>query len=215
MENSAYYQHARPEIVDLVPRSAKEVLDVGCAAGALGRALKQRQGCRVSGIEMSEEAAAIAREHLDQVFCGDAFEHLATLPENHFDAIIMADVIEHVSDTQRVLSLAKAVLSDAGRIIISIPNVRHWTVVKMLLEGEWRYEEQGILDRTHLRFFTHRSFVRELMLAGLAVETAQATSFQNLNPPPGVAGIISGLGIDINDLEADLTRYQYLFVCRK
>jgi 2-polyprenyl-3-methyl-5-hydroxy-6-metoxy-1,4-benzoquinol methylase len=209
-----YYGHARPEVVGLVPMSARRILDVGCGAGALGLALKQRGPCHVTGIEYVPEVAARAATVLDTAIAGDAFNELAALPLAHFDAIVMADVLEHVDDSDRLLGLARERLAPGGRLILSIPNVRHWSVVLPLLGGRWDYQDAGILDRTHLRFFTRHNMLEMMQRNGYAVENVQA-SMMPLELPGGVFAALIALGINPAELVEDLQRYQYLLVCQK
>ena len=202
----------------MVPDSATKILDIGCAAGALGAALKQRGPCEVWGIEMHPAAAADARHRLDHVIEGDALDHEAELADDAFDAVIMADVLEHVADTEGMLALARRILVPNGKLILSLPNVRHWSVLQMLLGGDWRYFESGIMDRTHLRFFTMRSAVRALKGAGFTVEHAAGINVSSPPPPGFVEGLEAALGafpMDPGDLATEVTLYQMLFVCSK
>src|SRR5262249_17562981 len=140
----------------LVPFAARRVLDVGCAAGALGAALKRRGTVEVTGIESHPEAARVARGHLDDVIELD-LDAAQALPVAAGPAgpIRCPDVLEHLRDPARVLRLLAAALAPGGTLVASIPNVRHASVlVPLLVEGRWRYADEGILDRTHLRFFT-------------------------------------------------------------
>ncbi len=209
-----YYGYARPEVRDLVPAGARQILDIGCGAGALGASLKQRQRCHVTGIEAVPEAATAARAHLDDVRSGDAFEELAALPLEHFDTIILADMLEHVADTDGLLSLARERLAPSGRLVLSIPNVRHWSVLMPLLAGRWDYREAGILDRTHLRFFTRHSMREALEQNGFWIEAMSAT-LMPLAIPRELFLPLSHAEIDVADLVEDLQRYQYLWVCGK
>jgi 2-polyprenyl-3-methyl-5-hydroxy-6-metoxy-1,4-benzoquinol methylase len=161
----------------LLVGEGKTVLDVGCATGYLAEALKAR-GCTVSGIEVDPEAAEIARPKLDRLVLAD----LETTPlaeafaGSSFDRIVFADVLEHVRDPATVLRSALGVLGADGEIIISIPNVAHGALRLALLEGRWRYTELGLLDRTHLRFFTLESLVQLLSEVGLVIREAWSTT---------------------------------------
>ena len=154
VSNPAYYSYSRPEIQALIPSSAKKILDIGCGTGELGKALKERQDCEVTGVEIVPEVADKARENLDKVIVGDIEEIIDDLPENYYDVVIFADVLEHLKNPWKILSQIKTRINAQSIVIISIPNVRHWSVIKDLLEGRWDYQEAGILDKTHLRFFT-------------------------------------------------------------
>ena len=166
-EDTAYYEHARPEVVALVPSDARSIVDVGCAGGALGNGLKEaRPGACVRGVEMSASAAARARERLDDVFVGSAaLGPPAGWPRA--DCLIFADVLEHLVDPQAVLAKWKDHLTPGGSVVASIPNVAHHSVVRGLLGGRWEYTDAGILDRTHLRFFTRETILELFEEAGL------------------------------------------------
>ena len=166
---SEYYGHERLEVVALVPKSAKYVVDVGCGAGGLGRALKrQRPGVEVRGIEIVPEQAERARTVLDDVRIGGAEEGLPSdWPRP--DCVIFADVLEHLVDPWTVLRRWREVLAEGGSIVVSLPNVGHREVVSGVLRGRWDYQESGILDRTHLRFFTRATAIELIEGAGFRI----------------------------------------------
>ncbi len=155
--------------------NASRVLEVGCSSGYFGEALRQA-GHEVWGVELSAKAAARAREKLDHVFVGTIEEFLANdaLQGITFDYITFGDVLEHLVDPVRVLKACRRFLSSNGCIAASIPNVAHKAVRLMLLEGRWDYAEFGILDNTHLRFFTRKSIVDMFTEAGFAVHRMDA-----------------------------------------
>ncbi len=136
----------------------KRVLDVGCAGGYLGEVLIDR-GCRVVGIEIDPEMAAEAKLVLEDVLVADLEElDLASAfgPES-FDVVVFGDVLEHLRDPTRVLRQARSVLKAGGYVVVSIPNVAHGSVRLALLHGKFEYSETGLLDDTHLRWFTRES----------------------------------------------------------
>ena len=154
----------------------RRVLDVGCASGYLAKALAE-QGCAVTGIEIDPETAALARAHIDEVVEADLnVTAIADLfPGRDFDAIIFADVLEHLLDPDAVLRSASKLLATGGAVIISIPNVAHGSLRLALLQGHWDYRETGLLDRTHLRFFTRDSVVQMVADAGLHITSLLGT----------------------------------------
>jgi SAM-dependent methyltransferase len=164
----AYYEHPRPDVVALVPADARYVVDVGCASGALGNALKAaRPDVEVRGIEPVADVAQQARERLDDVLIGHAED---PMPDNWPapDCVIFADVLEHLVDPWAVLSTWKERLAPGGTVVASIPNVAHHSVVRGLVRGRFDYVEAGILDRTHLRFFTRRTIFELFERCGLS-----------------------------------------------
>ena len=149
----------------LIPEEAK-VLDVGCHTGILGAALKERKSCEVIGIDNDERAMAVAGERLDGVRFVDLEEEgwsdkLIAYGVRDFDIVLFGDVIEHTREPMQILAEARALLKSNGKVIVSLPNVANLRVRLGLLFGKFDYEDSGILDKSHLRFFTLKS-AREL-----------------------------------------------------
>ena len=174
MQAAGYFDHARPEVLTLVPQAARRILDVGCGVGALGAALKQRQECKVVGLELDGEAVTAAREVLDIAIHGDAEEFAIPDLRQKFDCAVCADVLEHLRNPQDVLRKITDALDEDGTLVVSIPNARHWTIIARLLDGNFGYEDAGLLDRTHLRFFTRREAEMLLWRAGFDLPQVQA-----------------------------------------
>src|SRR5437660_3794481 len=144
-------------------RRDKDVLDVGCGFATTSQHIQQL-GNRVLGVESSPEAVKIARTRIGEVIEAD-LQQFST--ERKFDTIIFADVLEHLAWPIGVLRQYKAMLKGGGSVIISLPNVGLWSVRLGLLFGRFHYDETGVLDRTHLRFFTRRNAIDMLDAAGL------------------------------------------------
>src|SRR5690348_5788497 len=138
--------------------SNKRVLDVGCATGYLARELVARD-CTVSGVEYDAGAAAQARDTLERVFVADleTADLVAEFGREQFDVVVFGDVLEHLRDPLTVLQRARPLLARGGFVVISVPNVAHGPVRLALLKGRWEYRSLGLLDDTHLRFFTRAS----------------------------------------------------------
>ncbi len=153
----------RPEMLALVPANARRVLDVGCADGSFGASVKSKTSAEVWGVDLSSADVSNARLKLDKVIVGpiDANETLLQLPDGFFDAICFNDVLEHLIDPDQLLNLIRQKLTPQGVIVAAIPNVRYFrNLSNLLFKKEWKYEERGILDRTHLRFYTKKSMRR-------------------------------------------------------
>ena len=146
------------KIVSLVP-PATRVLEFGCATGYMSQVLKDRLGCTVVGIEIDRDAAAIAEQHTERVIVGDAekIDYAAELAGEEFDVVLFADVLEHLKEPADVLRRVRPFVAENGVVVASIPNIAHASVRLALLGGEFRYREWGLLDDTHLRFFTRAS----------------------------------------------------------
>lgn len=175
-----YYSQPRRDIMQYVPRRLRRVLDVGCGAGALGKALKDEYGVQeVAGIEIIPEAGARARNVLDHVLMGNIEELDLPFPPEHFDCIICGDVLEHLVDPAAALRKLARVLTPNGLIIISAPNVRYYEVLAMLVSGGWTYMDAGILDATHLRFFTRSALIEMIEEAGLQAAEVRPLNMQD------------------------------------
>ena len=213
-----YYRNTRPEVVQLVPLTAKRILEVGCAAGETGRVLKERQvGVEVVGIEFNPQAADLARTKLDGVLCGD-IETIEQLPypDEHFDCLVCGDVLEHLRDPEQVLKKLLRYLKPEATVVCSIPNIRHQSVLlDLLANGRWQYRDEGLLDRTHLHFFT-RVEIGE-MLARLGLEQEELNLSQS--PPSAqmepLLQAVAALGGDSENLRQEATIIQYIFRARR
>ena len=185
---AAAYERARSEILAHVPTTARRVLDLGCATGATGAALKQRQDAHVTGIEIEPEYAREAERHLDRVILGDvaAPHDLAT-----YDTLIAADILEHLTDPWTALRRYAEHLEPGGTAVVSLPNVAHWSTYAYLLAGRWPRKPEGIFDATHLRWFTLKDAKDLLTQAGLTPHTVvrrrwllhRGSRFDALAPP--------------------------------
>lgn len=161
----------RYEMLRYLPAAPGTILDVGCGSGAFGYLLKERTGAQVWGIEYMKKEALKAEAVLDKVFAGPCEEFLEELPEFFFDVIFFNDVLEHLVDPYFVLEKIKSKLAEGGVVVSSIPNVRYYkTFFKILFKKDWQYEDQGIMDRTHLRFFTGKSIKRMYEETGYIIQ---------------------------------------------
>lgn len=158
---TGYYDNIRPEMLHYLPSNAQRVLDVGCGDGAFAQVVKKQLNAEVWGIEYTESGAENAAKVLDKVFSGPCENVLNQLPNQYFDAVYFNDVLEHLVDPYMVLEVIKTKLSPNGVIISSIPNVRYFkTFLRVVFLKDWKYEDYGIMDKTHLRFFTGKSIKR-------------------------------------------------------
>lgn len=169
------YETERTDVQAFVPRSAKRILDLGCSSGALGAALKARQGAEVIGVEVSSVYAAEAASRLDEVICADVAEALDGPTElGKFDCVIAADVLEHLVDPWNALRRAVALLHPGGVAVVSLPNVRYaltfWTLLR---RGTWPRDPEGLFDATHLRWFTLADARALLEGAGLEIDAVE------------------------------------------
>ncbi len=206
-----YYSCSRPDVQEMVSVSSRRILDVGCAAGRLGAELKQRQKAEVWGVEYIADAAALAAEELDCVLTGSIEDMISQLPDRYFDTIICADVLEHLVNPWQVLIDLRSKLVDGGELVASIPNVRHWSVLRGLLEGHWQYCDAGILDRTHLRFFTIEGIHQLFQLSGFDLVELYAKNLEvDCSPSQALVDALAVAGLNVSSLKENSQHYQYL-----
>ena len=210
-----YFDNVRRDIAPLLPAQAGAVLEVGCGAGATLQWLQQSgRATRTVGIELFPDAAERARERIDELLQGNAEALLASqLPARFtpasFDLVLCLDVLEHMVDPWAFVSRVQALMKPGAVLIASIPNVRHLRVVlPLLLAGRWRYEDSGILDRTHLRFFTHGTAMALVSPPGLRVTSC----LRRLPPVASKSGIANLLTLG---LARDLFTMGFLIAARK
>src|SRR5438552_5718626 len=148
----------------------KRILEVGPATGYVTRVLQQR-GCRVTGIEKDPIAAQVASSFSDRMIVGDieTLDFADALGGEQFDVVMFGDVLEHLVNPQDVLVKTARVLRTKGYLVASVPNIAHGSIRLALLGGEFRSTGLGLLDRTHLRFFTRESLERMFREAGYAI----------------------------------------------
>jgi SAM-dependent methyltransferase len=164
-----YQDTDRQPLIKLVPATVQRILDVGCNAGGFGLGVKALRATEIWGIEPDQNAASIAATRLDHVIT-DFFSADNAVPNGYFDLVTFNDSLEHMSNPTEALELAKRKLRSGGRVHCCVPNMRHIESLEhLILEKDWHYADQGVRDRTHLRFFTQRSIVRLLEESGFRV----------------------------------------------
>lgn len=208
LHESPYYFSVRHDMIGLVPPGAKRILEVGCGGGATGKELKKRGIEEIVGIEIIEDVARSARPHYDALHIGDVEAMTLPYEAGHFDCVLYGDVLEHLRDPWKVLREHNRLVREEGTIIVSIPNVRHYRVIKRLaFRGQWEYRDDGIMDRTHLRFFTLGTALAMIRNAGFEVTTT-------LKKPSGAPWLKGLNNLTRNSLIDFLVR-QYIIAARK
>jgi SAM-dependent methyltransferase len=212
-----YFDTLRDEIEPLVPESVSIAMDIGCGEGVTSRWLKQiRPKITTVGIEIDKSVAAIAASVVDTVLVVDLNHDLTALSayKGRVDLLLLLDVLEHLHDPWTRLMEFRSLLAPAGVVIASIPNVRNIKVLgPLLFKGEWRYASSGILDRTHLRFFTRRTVVELFAGAGYDI---QKIVFTGPLQPGRIRSLAGGIAFVANVMLAgllkDFVAHQYV-VC--
>jgi methionine biosynthesis protein MetW len=168
----AYYNQEKEFLLHLIPDGPNKVLDVGCGSGGVGRKLlNSGKAAEMVGIEIFEAAAEKARKHYRTVHVGDVESMDLAAYRKYFDVIICGDVLEHLREPSAVLQDLHRCLRDDGLIVCCVPNVRYWRVWKdLVFQGKWEYASEGVMDQTHLRFFTTRSFKKLLIDTSFTIQ---------------------------------------------
>ena len=204
----AYYQQQREEMLAYIPPDVTRTLEIGCGAGSFSAQIHDAYGAETWGVEYQPEAAALAAQKLHRVLSGSIEATLPELPQHYFDCIIFNDVLEHLVDPYAALVNVQCLLATNGVVVASIPNIRHWPeFVDYTWRGNWNYRDDGVLDRTHLRFFTQRSILNTLRNCGYELVT-----MQGINPFDSRAQKIATL-LTLGRL-ADTRYKQYAIVAR-
>lgn len=167
-----YYSHARESLLDMARGRPRSVLDIGCAGGTSLRWFGRRGSDRLTGIELREDVALRAAEDASlEIHVGTLDSALLAGMAGGFDLIVASFVLEHVADPWTTLERIQSLLAPLGQFIGSVPNVRHISVtVPLMLKGRWDHTDEGVLDRTHLRYFTKRNTAEMLGQAGFSVD---------------------------------------------
>jgi len=172
-----YFDAVRVDVLDLLPQRLGRVLDVGCGTGQSLRWVRAHRDCSwTEGIEIHSSSAQRAATVADRVQFGDAEEIVENLPPDSFDTVLCLDALEHMRNPWALVTGLRRVMTRDARLLVSVPNVRHLRViVPLVLKGSFQYTESGLLDRTHLRFFTRASLLELLKQGGFEILKTSCT----------------------------------------
>ena len=171
MDNNSYYTRNRIEMLKFLPNNFTNVIEIGCGQGEFGKLVKKSYNTIFTGIEVDPDAALVAKKHLDYVLIGDAFKQLQILPDHSFDLLICNDIIEHLASPEILLQNIRIKMKPNSRLVCSIPNIRVLgNLIHLLINKDFEYTDDGIRDKTHLRFYTKKSIVRFLEDNGFHIE---------------------------------------------
>jgi SAM-dependent methyltransferase len=187
IKKDGYYSNYRKDILPLCPQHVKRVLEVGCGSGNTLQFLKDNGYCDwTGGVELFPEAAAAAASKVDRLYQSNIEDLNLPVDPDSIDMILCLDLLEHLIDPYKVIEYLHTLLAPGGIIIASIPNVRHFSVVfPLLFQNKWEYQERGILDKTHIKFFVKSTAIELMESSGLKLldilscATPGKTSFVN------------------------------------
>lgn len=208
-----YYTNSRLDVFTRINNSVNSVLDIGCGEGLfLLNFKKVNSSVETWGVEPVASVVENAKHNVDTMLTGTLKETVDQLPINHFELITFNDVLEHLTYPWDELRLIKPLLKEKGVVVSSIPNVRFYTnIFNMIVKKDWQYEDAGILDRTHFRFFTKKSMVRLFEESGYEVLSIEGINGPRKLPKRIIAFILDCLTFFFLE---DVKYTQYLVTAR-
>jgi 2-polyprenyl-3-methyl-5-hydroxy-6-metoxy-1,4-benzoquinol methylase len=194
-----YAANKRPEMVQFLPSEYSKVLEIGCNVGNFRQHVSKQ--CEYWGVEPFEEAANVAKTQMDKVLVNFYDNVVNEIPDNYFDLIVANDIIEHLEQPWNFLQSIKKKMTINASIVLSIPNVRYYlNLGGLLIHKDWKYVDAGILDITHLRFFTEKSIIRLLNENGFEIKMMKGINpmkvYKRHLPKYWLAKIILGADIE-------------------
>lgn len=202
MDQTPAHDEHNPDLLRVMPPNARVIVEAGCSSGALAREYKKvNSGCRYIGIEVMPEYAVLARRFCDAVHAMDIENLDEEVMRDRFpaDCWVFGDTLEHLRDPWLVLARIRRVLPPDGCVVACIPNAQHWSVQARLNCGVLRYEESGLLDRTHLRWFTRVTIMEMFSNAGFRIDAGFPRAFAE----PGQPGLQQAIKMMAQSIGAD------------
>ncbi len=216
MKQTPMHSNHNPDILRIMPNNLKRVVEVGCSSGALARAyVGINSQCRYTGIEIDPDFAAVAQDYCDEVVCGN-IEHLADDEFLKFfpsDCWIFGDTLEHLYDPWKILKRIRPHLAPDAMIIACIPNAQHWSIQANLNSGLFRYQDMGLMDRTHIRWFTRITMIELFESTGYKIIEGFPRVFdepQRQLVLPSIRTMAQAIGVDPQQAEDDAIPLQWV-----
>ena len=169
MNQTPVHDRHNPDLLALIPVESKSLIEIGCSSGALAREFKKiSTGCHYFGVEIDPQYTELAKRHCDVAMTLD-IEHADRdfwQSHNNRDCWIFGDTLEHLKNPWKVLENIRQIIPPTGSVVACIPNAQHWSIQARLSIGDFRYQDTGLLDRTHLRWFTRQTIIEMFSEAG-------------------------------------------------
>jgi len=216
MDQTPAHDNYNPDLLRFMDRAFATVVEVGCSRGALAKAYRASfPQARYFGVEIDAGYAEAAREHCDRVLCGDveslsAADWSALFPS---DCWVFGDALEHLRDPWALLRRLRKDLGAQGQVLACIPNAQHWSVQARLAAGAFNYEDQGLLDRTHLRWFTRSTIIDLFQSTGFRIEKMVSRVFEEPAKErflPAIGELAAAAGVDRERALRDCQPLQYV-----
>lgn len=216
MEQTPIHDKHNPDLLRIIPQSAQNIIEIGCSSGALAREFKNiSPSSNWFGVEINPEYAAIAQRFCDSTLVADIEEcSLAFFQaQSNRDCWVFGDTLEHMKDPWSVLGNIREVIPATGSIVACIPNAQHWSVIVRLASGNFRYEPSGLLDKTHLRWFTRKTIVELFQSQGFKIVEGMPRIFEKGNQNkylPLLVELAKLTGVDEKEIDKDFLSMQYV-----
>jgi 2-polyprenyl-3-methyl-5-hydroxy-6-metoxy-1,4-benzoquinol methylase len=223
MKQTPLHEIANLDLLGCIPKKSAKIVEIGCMSGALSREYKKiNPEAWYIGIDVNDNYANHAEKYCDETFC----LNIETVKTDFYadlrdaDCWIFGDVLEHLIDPWRVLQEIRAVIPSNGSVIACIPNLQHWSLVAKIVTGDFRYESSGLLDRTHLRWFTRQTIIELFTGAGFEIYDMRLREIahpnHDLEQRITEALVETGMrcGADSRTLRQDLKAFQYILAAR-
>ena len=216
MDSTPVHEHHNPDLLALIPRTAARIVEVGCSSGSLAREFKQIGGAsHYTGIEIVPQYAEYARRHCDRVLTLDIETVDVEYLRNSLtcDCWIFGDTLEHLRDPWALLARIRHAITTTGSVVACIPNAQHWSLQATLNAGAFRYQRAGLLDKTHLRWFTRITIAEMFQEAGFRIVESRSRVFHEPARErvlPHIRAMAEALGIDADQAVSDSIPLQYV-----
>ncbi len=219
-----YYEGVNVDVLSMLPKEARTVVEIGCGAGRLTEVYRAiNPTVRYLGVEISTEAAQQAATQMDDMIIGniedtDVFSELEDiLGGSEIDVLVFSDVLEHLLNPWDILAKFRQIMSPDGYCVACIPNISNWTILAGLIHGEWNYADYGLLDKTHLRFFTKKTMIELFEQAGWQIEAFTPRIFAPRETEQAMSvftSLASPFGLTPEQVSENLTVFQWVIRAR-
>ena len=216
MQQTPIHDRHNPDLLRMIPHSCKRIVEIGCSSGALAREFKnQNKHAHWIGIEIDPSYAALADRFCDKTIVVD----IETCTETFYDSFtdrdcwVFGDTLEHLKDPWSVLGKIRNVIPPDGSVVVCVPNAQHWSLIVRMAIGDFRYQDSGLLDRTHLRWFTRKTLIEMFNQQGFKIVNGFPRVFKEQASEiflPLIAGIARANGSDPDQAIKDALPIQYV-----
>ena len=216
MDQTPAHEQHNPDLLKLIPKDAKSLVEVGCSSGALAREYKKLNAdSRYVGVEIDPEYAKLARRYCDAVIECDieSLDEITLRDTLQSECWIFGDALEHLRDPWLLLARIRAFIPNDGSVVACIPNAQHWSVQARLSCGDFRYEESGLMDKTHIRWFTRTTIVEMFSNAGFGIVEGFPRIFDEPDRErvlPAIRAMAVAIGADPEITVSDALALQYV-----